>query len=97
LGSRNSNVVPLTIETPVATPTFTPVAGTYAGAQNISIASATSGATVLFTDDGTDPLIFGTPVTGPVNVATALTLRAIGINAGMADSAEADASYVITP
>jgi Concanavalin A-like lectin/glucanases superfamily/Chitobiase/beta-hexosaminidase C-terminal domain len=96
LGSRNSNVVPITIGPPVATPTFTPAAGTYAGAQNITIASATSGATVLFTDDGTDPLIFGTPVSGPVTVPVGdTTLRAIGIKAGMQDSLEASASYII--
>ena len=38
-----------------ADPTFTPVPGTYATAQNVSLSSATTGATIYYTVDGFDP------------------------------------------
>src|SRR5205814_7983425 len=41
--------------TPAAQPTFTPAAGTYSGTQLVQIADATSGATIYFTSDGTNP------------------------------------------
>ena len=39
----------------VATPTFTPAAGMYNVAQNVTITCATAGATIYYTVDGTEP------------------------------------------
>ncbi len=39
----------------VATPTFNPPAGTYTSVQHVTITSATSGATIRYTTNGTEP------------------------------------------
>lgn len=97
LGSRNSNVVAITIATPVADPTAAPVPGSYTGTQNVVLSCATSGATILYTENGADPLIFGTPYTTPIPVTVSLSIRAIAIKAALADSDEVSFAYVILP
>lgn len=80
----------------VATPTFDPVAGTYSGTQNVTIASATAGATFYYTVDGTTPTDESTLYSGPVAIASTLTLKAIGTKVGLIDSAVASGLYTIT-
>src|SRR5579863_8170023 len=47
-----------------ATPTFAPAAGTYTGAQSVTISDTTSGATIYYTTNGTAPTTASTPYTG---------------------------------
>ncbi len=61
----------------VATPTFNPPAGTYATAQDVTISCSTSGTTIYYTTDGTDPDTTDTQYTSPVHIATTTTLKAI--------------------
>src|SRR4029078_10293410 len=63
----------------VATPTFSPVAGTYTSAQSVTITSATSGASIYYTTDGTTPTAGSTLYSGPVSVAVSETLKAIAV------------------
>jgi hypothetical protein len=84
----------------VAAPTFNPQPGTYSADQSVSLSSATSGAIIYYTTDGTDPASSGTRKTGtgPVSVAgdgTTVTIRAIATKAGMTTSGESSAIYVI--
>ncbi|MFF2483325.1 beta-1,3-glucanase family protein [Paenibacillus sp. NPDC058071] len=79
----------------VAAPTFTLAEGTYATPQNVAIASATAGATIKYTTDGSTPAASSPTYTAPINVAASVTLKAIAIKSGMADSAVTTASYVI--
>ncbi|HZP60423.1 MAG TPA: heparin lyase I family protein, partial [Opitutaceae bacterium] len=59
----------------VADPTFSPAAGTYTSAQNVTITSATSGASIRYTTDGSTPSeTAGTLYSGPVNVGSTETL-----------------------
>src|SRR5262249_885832 len=60
----------------LAAPAFTPAPGTYASAQSISI-SATSGATIYYTLDGSSPTISSSVYTGPIPVTSATTITAI--------------------
>ncbi len=79
-----------------ATPTFNPVAGTYAGAQDVTIASSTPGAEITYTLDGTEPTQGSTRYQAPVHIANSAVLKAKAFATGMAPSVTATASYAIT-
>ena len=79
----------------VATPTFTPEAGTYTEEQNVSITCATEGADIFYTTDGTEPTASSTPYTGPFIVSETTTVKAIATKTGYNNSAIASATYTI--
>lgn len=96
----NSATLPFTVtrKNIVATPTFTPVAGTYTGPQAVTIVSTTPGATIYYTTDGvTTPTTGSIKYVGPVTVdgVKIKTLRAIAVANGYSNSALAAASYTI--
>lgn len=71
----------------VGIPEFTPQAGTYYNPQTITLTSATTGATIYYTTDGTDPSAAnGTQYTAPIvlNASGLYTIRAIAIKDGLA-------------
>ncbi len=83
----------------VAAPSFSPGGGTYTSAQNVTIATSTSGAAIHYTTDGSTP----TPTTGtlysgtPVNIsAPTTTLKAIAFATGMNNSPVTSATYTIS-
>jgi len=78
-----------------ATPTFSPAGGTYAGAQSVVIADATSGATIYYTTNGTTPTTTSAVYSGPIAVSATETLEAIAAASGYANSAVATAAYTI--
>lgn len=78
-----------------AKPTFSPVGGTYSSAQSVTISSATPGAAIYYTTDGTAPTTASTLYTGPVAVTTGLPLNAIAVASGLLNSATATANYVL--
>ncbi len=63
----------------VATPVFTPVAGYYEEAQNVTITCATEGATIYYTTDGSTPTNESTQYTGAIAVSQNTTIKAIAI------------------
>ncbi|MBQ6277956.1 MAG: chitobiase/beta-hexosaminidase C-terminal domain-containing protein [Bacteroidales bacterium] len=63
----------------VATPIFTPVAGYYEEAQNVTITCATEGATIYYTTDGSAPTNESTQYTGAIAVSQNTTIKAIAI------------------
>jgi hypothetical protein len=78
-----------------ATPTFSPAAGTYATAQQVTIASTTPGAVIHYTTDGSTPTATSATYSTPVSVSASLTLKAIATASGFSDSAVGTAAYVI--
>jgi hypothetical protein len=84
-----------TCTTATATPTFSPAAGTYTEAQTVTISSATTGATIYYTTNGTTPTTSSTQYKGPVIVSKTETLKAISYFPGWATSSVGSASYTI--
>jgi hypothetical protein len=87
----------------VANPTFSPSAGSYTGAQSVTISTSTPGATLCWqvgsppTTNGAGVCTSGTTYTGPVSVNSSETLYAIGTLNGDSDSAVVSATYTIGP
>jgi hypothetical protein len=79
----------------VATPTFSPAGGTYPTAQSVTLSTTTAGASIRYTVNGTTPTASSTLYSGPITISANTTVNAIGIRAGMANSAVGSASYVI--
>ena len=80
----------------VATPTFSPGAGTYTSAQSVTISDATSGATLYYTTNGNMPSTSSTAYTGPITVSSTETLQAVAVLAGDTNSAVASAVYTLS-
>jgi hypothetical protein len=86
---------------PVATPTFSPAGGVYAGAQSVTISTATSGAAIAYTTDDSIPaesdgvVTHGTLYSTPVAISATTTLSALAFEAGYADSAVAIDGYTL--
>ena len=78
-----------------ATPTFSPAAGSYTGAQNVSISDATAGAAIYYTTDGSTPTIASLQYTAPITVAASETVNAIAVVPGYTTSLTGSAAYVI--
>lgn len=78
-----------------AAPTFSVVGGTYTSAQTIVISSATEGAIIIYTTDGTSPTEKSQVYNGPITVAANTTIKAYAVKSCHTDSEVAIASYVI--
>ncbi len=76
-----------------ATPTFSPAAGTYTQAQNVTISCSTEGATIYYTTNGQDPTTNSTVYSGAINVSTNTTIKAMAAKSGYDNSAVATAEY----
>jgi hypothetical protein len=84
-----------TILLPAATPTFSVPAGTYTSAQSVSLTSATPGAAIYYTVDGSIPTVTSTAYTAPIAVASTTTIKAIAVASGFSASAVGSATYTI--
>ena len=78
-----------------ALPSFNPAAGAYTGAQQVSIADATPGATIYYTTNGTTPTTSSTKYTVPIAISANTTLKALAVAPGYLHSSVATASYTI--
>jgi len=80
-----------------ATPTFSPPAGTYISAQAVTLSTATAGAAVHFTTDGSTPTASSPTYTTPISVGTSMAVKAFATAGGYADSPVGSAAYVFVP
>ncbi len=86
-----------TIQAKVADVQFDPPAGSYEASQNVTLKSATDGAQIYYTTDGSQPSASnGTLYAGPISVTSTQTVMAVGIKQALADSGVASAQYTIT-
>lgn len=77
----------------VATPTFSPAGGTYSEAQAVTISCETDGATIYYTTDSSNPTTSSTQYTGAITVSESMTIKAIAVKSGFANSTVAEATY----
>jgi hypothetical protein len=85
-----------TIESQLAAPAFSPVAGTYPNSVTVSI-SAANGATIYYTTNGTAPTHSSAVYSGALTVTSSETIEAIAAVSGFFDSPVASAAYTIPP
>lgn len=79
----------------VSTPTFSPAAGTYTSAQNVTINCATEDATIYYTTDGSAPTTSSSRFSSAISVSSTTTIKAIAVKSGMDNSGVAEATYTI--
>lgn len=79
----------------VAAPSFSPAPGTYSSAQNLTISSATSGASIRYTINGSAPTCTSGTSGTSVSVSVTTTVRAIACRSSLADSSVIAATYTI--
>ncbi|MGA7831329.1 MAG: chitobiase/beta-hexosaminidase C-terminal domain-containing protein, partial [Terracidiphilus sp.] len=81
--------------TTVATPTFSPSAGSYSIPQQVTISDATAGSIIYYTSDGTTPTTSSSVYSSPIIVNANETLHAIAVETDYANSPVATSSYTI--
>jgi hypothetical protein len=81
----------------VATPTATPRSGTFLIPTDVTLATATDGATIHYTTDGSMPSTSDTVYTAPITMNSGTTtLRFIAVKDEMASSQVVSETYIIT-
>ncbi len=101
----NSNATPATITsavntiTPIAAaaaPVFQPAGGSYDQDVNLIITTATQGAIIRYTLDGSTPsATAGNIYSGPVTLSNTTTVKAVAVKSGYSDSPVATAVYTL--
>jgi GH18 family chitinase len=87
--------VAFTIQAQVATPVITPAGGTFTGPAAVAITTATAGATIRYTVNGTTPTSTSPLYSGPLSITASATLKATASATGMTDSNVASATFTI--
>jgi alpha-L-arabinofuranosidase len=78
-----------------AAPAFSASPGTYTAAQSVVLSSATSGAAIYYTTNGTTPTASSTKYTGAIKISATTTVKAIAVATNFANSAVSSATYTI--
>jgi MYXO-CTERM domain-containing protein len=95
-GTSNAGVFFQLIVPATAAPVFSPAAGTYTSAQTVTITSATSGATIRYTTDGSTPTqTTGSLYSGPLTISGNVTLQTIAYEPGFTNSPVTSGTYTI--
>ncbi len=80
----------------LATPTISPNGASYTNSVAVTLTEATPGATIYYTLDSTTPTTNSLLYTSPFVVTTTLSVSAIAVKSGAANSAVATASFINT-
>ncbi len=81
----------------VAPPTFTPAAGAYTDAVQVTISCAQEGAVIYYTVDGSTPTTNSTRYTGPITVESSTTIKAISVADGESSDVVTANYSIVTP
>jgi alpha-tubulin suppressor-like RCC1 family protein len=94
-GAPTSVVVARNYELKAVAPGLTPGAGAYGGTQNVAISSTTTGATVRYTIDGSEPIETSATYSAALSVSETVTVKARAYKSGWTPSDTGYASYSI--
>jgi hypothetical protein len=83
--------------TSVATPTLLPAPGTYSPSVDVTLACATTGATMRYTLDGTAPTSASPLYTAPLRLTATTMVTAKAFKTGVMESAVASGTYTLQP
>jgi hypothetical protein len=86
-------VAPAGQVTRVSTPNINPGGGSFTSPVQVAISSATEGAAIYYTTDGSDPDQSKTVYTGPITISSTTTLKVIAYKSGLDASSIAAATY----
>ncbi len=75
--------------------TFNPAGGTYTTVQSVTLTSATSGAIIRYTTDGSTPNNSSTIYSDPISVTGSQTIKAYATKSGMIDSSISQETYTL--
>jgi hypothetical protein len=78
-----------------ARPSANPAAGEVLAGTAVTLSTTTADAEIYYTIDGSAPDRTKTKYTAPISIGAAVTIRAIAVKAGRADSALLEAAYTI--
>ncbi len=79
----------------VATPTFSPAAGSYGSTQTVTISTTTPSATIYYTTNGKTPTTKSPVYFGPIAVSSTETIQAMARATGYTNSAVGSATYTL--
>ncbi|MGE3843274.1 MAG: chitobiase/beta-hexosaminidase C-terminal domain-containing protein, partial [Vicinamibacterales bacterium] len=92
-GSVSSVVASAAYELQALAPSLTPTSGAYLSSQNVTMTSGTSGSTIRYTLDGSEPTTSSSAYSSPVAVSQTSTVKAAAFKTGWTTSPTAYASY----
>jgi hypothetical protein len=96
-GSNPSAIASANFTLTVATPTISPNGGNFNDSVQVTLACATSGATIYYTTNGSDPTTGSTEYSGPFTLNNSATVKAKAFKSGLNSSAIASANFTVTP
>lgn len=87
----------VTLAPQVVAPIHSPGGGVYLSTPSIALTTATSGATIYYTLDGSVPTTSSAVYLAPIQITGTTTVRAIAVLSGYSSSAVSSATYTIDP
>ena len=86
----------VTLALTVATPTITPNGGNFSGSVSVAMQTATSGASIYYTTNGSTPTQSSTLYTGAMTLTSNTIVKAKAFKSGSNASGEASASFAVS-
>jgi hypothetical protein len=80
----------------VSAPAFSQAGGSYATHVRLTMSSATGGATLHYTIDGSTPTAASPIYGGPLEISATTTVKAVAVKSGMSTSSITTATYTLT-